>query len=338
METPTPNPVPAPAPEGQHIFNARQMTETCLRWKQLAEDGRHAEAQEILEEIIIGSTSMFERLAQSEGFTRTVDLDTLVQSAREKVVRWLIGWDKKRSVFSYFSVCSKNAFLSEVNKTNSHRRRFHATSDTLEKFFGTEDHATHKRDAALDAKLRLRDIVTRWGDEQEASAVRLAIDCLVDDREQDREATIRTICYAYALSPDLGRFFYSWGLFALRDAMYDRVRIPFTQEDLLRHKFSYTHLPDLLNIITWPQFQRLVATLGGQRLKIPTMTQLGRLHENYIMAQRIEKLGGDTTAVETVAKESGRSPASAQELYEEQMRELDQNRAGEHYLYEQDES
>jgi DNA-directed RNA polymerase specialized sigma24 family protein len=323
------------APEGQHIFNARQMTETCLRWKQLTEAGRHAEAQEMLEEIIVGCTNMFERLAQSEGFTKTVDLETLVQAAREKVVRWLIGWDKKRSLFSYFSVCAKNAFLSEVNKTNSHRRRFHATSETLEKFFGAEDHAANKHDAAREAKRRLQEITIRWGDPQEAAAVRLAIDCLVDDREQDREAAVRTICFAYALSPELGRFFYSWGLFALRDAMLDRAYIPFTREDLLRHKYSYTHLPDLLNIVSWRQFQTLVATLGGQRLRIPTMAQLARLHENHLMARRIEKLGADVAAVEAAAKEFGRSPKSAQEIYEEVMREMDQNRAGEHYLYEQ---
>ena len=277
---------------------------------------------------------MFERLAQSEGFTRTVDLETLVQSAREKVVRWLIGWDKKRSIFSFFSVCARNAFLSEVNKTNSHRRRYHATSDTLEKFFGTEDHTAHKLDAATDAKQHLAGITVRWGNPEEAAAVRLTIDCLVEDREQDREAIIRTISYDYGLSPELSRFFYGWGLFALRDAMYERIHIPFTQEDLLRHKFSYTHLPDLLNLMTWAQFKRFVATLGGQRLKIPTMNQLGRIHENYLMAQRIEKLGCGVPAVETAADEFGRSPASAQEIYEEIMREQDQDRSGENYLYD----
>ena len=323
--------------EGQHIFNARQMTELALRWKQLTEAERHPEAQDLLEEIILGCTSMFERLAQHEGFTHTVDLPTLVQSAREKVVRWLIAWDKKRSLFSWLSVCAKNCFLSEVNKTNSYRRRFHVTSDTLEKFYGTEDHATHKGEAAKEARARLRQIAVRWGAAHEISAVRLAVECLIDEHEQDREAAIRTICYAYGFSPELGRFFFGWGLFALRDAMYDRIYIPFTREDLLRHKFSYTHLPDLLDIVTWDQFQRLVALLGGQRLRIPTMAQLARLHENYLLTRSVEKRGGDPAAVDAAAREFNRAPKSAQEIYEETMQELNPDRAGEHLVYDNDE-
>lgn len=321
---------------GQHIFDARVMTELALQWKYLTEQNRHPEAQKLLEEIIIGSTNMFERLAQHEGFTHTVDLATLVQSAREKVVRWLIAWDKKRSLFSWLSVCAKNCFLSEVNKTNSYRRRFHVTSDTLEKFYGTEDHATHKIEAAGEARNRLKQIAVRWGAVNEISAVRLAIECLVDEHDQDREAAIRTICYAYGFAPELGRFFYSWGLFALRDALYDRIYIPFTREDLLRHKFSYTHLPDLLDIISWEQFQKLVALLGGQRLRIPTMAQLARLHENYLLARSVEKRGGDPAAVDDAAREFNRAPKSAQEIYEETMLDLNPDRSGEHLLYDDD--
>jgi hypothetical protein len=312
------------------------MTELALRWKQCTEAGRHPDAQDLLEEIILGCTSMFERLAQHEGFTRTVELPTLVQSAREKVVRWLIAWDKKRSLFSWLSVCAKNCFLSEVNKTNSYRRRYHVTSDTLEKFYGTEDHAAHRHEAAAEVRAQLREIAVRWGAPYEAAAVRLAVECLVDDHEQDRDAAVRTVCYAYGLSPELGRFFYGWGLFALRNAMYDRIYIPFTREDLLRHKFSYTHLPDLLDMVSWEQFQRIVATLGGQRLRIPTMAQLARLHESYLLTRRIEQRGGDPAVVDEVAKDFGRAPKTAQEVYEETMQDLNPDRSGEYPLYDEE--
>ena len=305
------------------IFNAPVLTELAVAWKHLVKDGKHDEARDVMEQIIIGSTSMFERLAQHEGFTNTVDLDTLVQSCREKVVRWLISWDPlQRPLFTFFSVCARHAFLGEVNKINQYRSRFHATSDSLEKFFGKDDHSTFKHDAAGDAKAKLHSITIRWGDAQSAGAIGYAIDCLVEEDPPSKDEVIRGMCYGFGLNETMGKFFYGWALFAMRDALYEKIHIPFTQQDVLRLESAHTHIPDLLSIITWEQFKRIVATLGGQRLKIPTMQQLGRLHQDYLMCQEATRKGGDPAVVEEVAKKHGRPQSRASELYEQRMREF----------------
>ena len=342
------------APAGQHIFHAKHLTELALRWKECTaaaqdlsakgreEDARDkaAEAMDLLEEIIVGSTSMFERLAQYEGFPNTVDLDTLVQAAREKVARWLQSWNPKLKadggLFSWFSTCAKHAFLSELSKVNQHRKRIHATSDSLEKWYGEEDHAATKDDASNEAKERLKDITARWGDPVTLGAVRFVLDSLVDERPQDRQLVIFSLCCAYGLSPEMGKFFYSWGLFALRDAMYDKIHVPFTQQDILRHKETHSHLVDLLDIIGWEPFKRLCATLGGTRFKLPTMAQLGRWHEEYQIAREIDHTNLDPTSVGKVARKYKRTDKSAQELYEEMTYVQDPNRSGEHYVYGED--
>ena len=44
--------------------------------------------------------------------------------------------------------CAKNAFRSELVKVNQYRKRYHVTSDNLEKFYGVEDHEVDKHDVA----------------------------------------------------------------------------------------------------------------------------------------------------------------------------------------------
>ena len=324
--------VPEP-PKGQHIFPATRLTELATKWRESVAAAKHDEAHALLEEIIIGSTAMFERLAQYEGFTNTVELSALVQAAREKVARWLLAWEPSKPLFTFFSVCARHAFLSEVNKVNQHRNRFHATGENLEKFFGAEDHGAFKEDAALDVKKKLKNITIRWGDERSAAAIRFAVDCLVDERDHDRVAVIRSICYGFGFSEEISKFYYGWALYAMRDALYSKIRAPFTRQDIFRHKYTYTHLVDLLDIISWEQLVKIISTLGGQRLKIPTLHQLNKLHEDYLASLEIEEAGGDPTTIETVAKRIKRPVKTAGEAYADMLRTVSPDRDGEYDLY-----
>ena len=327
--------------ENHEIFDNARVTELALKWKALTKENKHGEAMPVLEEIIRLCEHMFLRLAQYEGFTNTVDLSTLVQSAREKVPRWLIGWDptykSNNGIFSWFSKCSKHAFLSEIAKLNQHRKRFHATGDNLEKFFGAEDHNAFKEEAASDVRRKLADITVRWGDPQEIGVVRYILECLVEDRDADskpdKEVVIRSASYAWCVSPELTRFFYDWALFALRDALHHKIHVPFTQQDLLRNRESYTFLVDMIDIVGWDRFKRLIVTLGGQRLRLPTLQQLARLHADYLMSQEIDKSDLDPDSVEQVGKKHGRSAKAAAEIYAEMVEITNPRRSGEHSLY-----
>ena len=79
--------------------------------------------------------------------------------------------------------------------------------------------------------------------------------------------------------------------FAMRDAMWDRIHIPFTEEDIVRHKETHSHLVDLLDIMGWPAFKRMIATLGGTRIKLPTMAQMAGWHEEYMIYCEINRQG-----------------------------------------------
>jgi hypothetical protein len=289
----------------------------------------------VLEEIVKASTAMFERLAQHETFHNTVDLPILVAAAQEKVVKWLIGWNpKKGRIFSWFSKCAKHAFLSEVVKVNQYRRRYHVTGDNLEKFYGSEDHEIDKRDLAKDVRTKLQDLTCRWGDPQEIGALKYLIECIVAD-EHDKQAAIRAASYAYGISIDFAKFFYAWALIALRDQMYDKIRVPFTEQDLLRHKESYSHLVDLLDIVTWDQMKRIIATRGGMRLKIPTMAQLAKLKEDYETFQEIEASDKDPDSIADIAKRRKKTTRTAMESYMDMVETLDHRRSGEHHIYDE---
>lgn len=94
----------APTPEREHIFPASRLTPLAIKWKELSEAGRHKEAMLLLDEIIRGSTAMFERLAQYENLNSSVDLDILVSAAHEKMVRWLQAWNPKAGrLFTWLS-------------------------------------------------------------------------------------------------------------------------------------------------------------------------------------------------------------------------------------------
>jgi hypothetical protein len=320
--------------EGEHIFPASYLTPLAVKWKELSATGRHKEAMLVLEQIVEGSTMMFERLAQHEDFHYTVDLPILVSAAQEKVVKWLIKWQpKKGRLFTWFSKCAKNAFRSELVKVNQYRKRYHVTSDNLEKFYGVEDHEIDKHDLAKDVRERIEDITCPWGDPQETGAIRFLIECIVDD-EHDKQASIRSAAYGFGISMELAKFFYSWVIVALRHTMYDRIHIPFTEQDLFLAAQSYEHLPGLLNIITWDQLKQIIAVYGGMRLKIPTIAYMAKLKESYEIYRAVDKSTQDPDAVAEVARKFRRTPRNAQDIFNEMVNNLDPKRYGEHSIYD----
>lgn len=320
-------------PAGEHIFPATRLTNAALRWKALTNQGRHAEAMPILEEIIVGSTMMFERLAQHEDFHHTVDLKILVAAAHEKVVKWLIRWrPKKGRLFSWFSKCAKNAFMSEVVKMSQYRKRHQEPGEDFEKYFGTEDHEADKVSAADRVSSALDDIYCRWGDPQEIGCIHFLIECIIED-DHDKQASIRGATYAYGVSPELSKFFYNWALVALRDAMYDQVRMPFTKQELLIYGESYSLLVDIINILPWDQAQKLIALLGGQRVKFPTVANLAKLRDDYRLWLEIESSDKTPDDVAVIAKRYKRTARTAQETYERVSEIVQAHRAGEYKVY-----
>lgn len=360
-------------PKGEHIFPNTRLTAVCLKWKDLTaqakqcteeasrlgakpklseEDkaailalqrdatAKHGEAFVLLEQVIIESTPMFERLAQYEGYHYAVDLPILVQAAREKVPRWLQACDVQKlhegKLFSWMSTCAKHAFLSEVGKQKQHTTRFHATSDSLEKFVGSEDHEVDRHDLMADIERRVRGISVRWGDPQELGAVRFIVECLRDvERQPPNKVTILNGArYAFGLSEEMSKFFYQWALFALRDALYDKRRVPFTRQDVLRLNQSYSFLPDVIDIVGWDAMCRLIKLMGGQRIKLPTLVQLDRMHRDALLVHEIDQTDLTPEAIEGTAKRRGVSAKSAGEIYSEMTEVLSSQRMGEHPLYE----
>jgi hypothetical protein len=333
-DKPADKPVDTKPPLGEHIFPATKLTELALRWKELTAKGRHKEAMPILEEIVVESTAMFERLAQFEDFHRTVELPVLISAAQEKVVNWLLYWKpKKGKLFSWFSKCAKNAFRSEVAKTVQFRRRVHVTSDNLEKFYGFEEHEVDRHDAYEALNQKLKQLTCRWGDPQEIGALRYLIACVLEENHS-RNASIRAAAYAYGLSLEQAKFFYNWALVALRNELYQQAYVPLTEQDLFVQAYSYTLLPDLLNIITWDQLKKIIAVFGGKRLKIPTLAQLAQIKEDYETFRDIERSNLDPDSIAAIAKKRKRSVRTAQEAYEQMVSILDPKRAGEFYIYD----
>lgn len=364
-------------PKGEHIFPNTRLTAVALHWKELtarakaatneasqflsharqltpAEEAevqelqqeaaaKHGEAFVLLEQIIIESTPMFERLAQFEGYHLTVDLPLLVQAAREKVPRWLQACDVQKlhegKLFSWMSTCAKNAFRSEVAKQRQHTTRYHATADNLEKFVGTEDHEVDRHDLMAEVERRIKGISVRWGDPQELGAVRYMVECLRDVERQppNKIAILNGARYAFGLSDEMIKFFYQWSLFALRDALADTRRVPFTRQDVLRLNHSYSFLPDVIDVIGWEPFCRLVKLMGGQRIKLPTLSQMDRMHSEFLLRQELDETDLTPEAFEGVAKRRGTSTRSAGDIFAELSDQLGGQRTGEHPLYQESE-
>lgn len=323
---------------GEHIFPASQLTPLGAKWKELTAAGRHREAMDVLEEIIKGSTPMFERLAMHEGFQSTVDLSVLVSAAQEKVVRWLMAWEpKKGRLFTFFSKCAKHAFLSEVGKMSQYRKRFYTTSDTLEEIRGYEDHEVDKHDLANDVMSQIKELHCRWGCPQEVGCLRFLILCITSDDTHDKNSAIWSASYAWGVSHDLARFFYTWALVALRNQLMSRIHLPFTEQDLMRSMHSYSFLPDLMDTIGIEHTKKVIAVFQGQRIKIPTLAQLAKEHQDYMMTVEIQNSDHDPDSVATIAKRYGKTEKSAMEVYQETIQNLDSKRYGEHPIFPDDE-
>ena len=290
----------------------------------------------VLEQIVEGSTAMFERLAQFEDFHYTVDLPILVSAAQEKVIKWLAKWQpKKGRLFSWFSKCAKNAFRSELVKVNQYRKRYHVTSDHLEKFYGVEDHEVDKHDIAEELRCKLDELTCRWGDPQEIGAIRFLTLCIIDD-EHDKQAAIRSASYAFGISFELSKFFYNWSIVNLRHAFYEKVYIPFTGHDLTMASESYTFLPEFVNIFGIEKTLEGCAKLGGQRVKFPTLQYLAKLRENHLLARDIERSDLDPDAVAEIARKHKKTPRTAQEVFNEMVEQIDPRRYGEHSIFHED--
>jgi hypothetical protein len=338
MSSPSPTETSIVPVKGEHIFPASYLEPLVLRWKELNRRGRHAQAMLVLEEIIVASTQMFKTVAQHETYHHTVDLDILVSAAQQKVVKWLLAWERKKGkLFTFFSKCAKNAFKSELKKVNDWRTKNYVTSDSLEKFFGHEDHAANKRDVAQEVRANLATLTCRWGDPQEIGAIHYLIECILED-DHERQAAIRGAAYAFCISLDLAKFFYSWVLSAMRDQLYKRIRVPYTEEDLVRLRLSYTQFVSLFDLpnspFTWPVHGKyLVAVLGGSRLKIPTLGQIAQIMEAKQIFDEIEETDKDPDAVARVGRRHGKSARSAQDCYNEMVEALNPRRSGEYDVY-----
>jgi hypothetical protein len=327
---------PATPADGEHIFPASQLTPLAIQWKQLNAAGRHKDAMLVLENIVVGSSAMFERLAQFEDFHYTVDLPQLVSAAQEKVIKWLAAWQpKKGKLFSWFSKCAKNAFRSELQKVNQYRRRFHVTSDNLEKFYGVDDHEVDKHDAVQETHNKLRELNCRWGDPQEIGAIRFLIQCIIDD-EHDKQDAIRSAAYAYGISFDLSKFFYDWSIVNLRQAFYKQTYVPFTEYDLVLASQSYTYLPDIVDEFGFEVAKKLCVLFGGKRMKFPTIQQLSKIHSDYLLMRDIDKTDLDPDSIAEVARKHKKTVRSAQETYNEMIETIDPRRYGEHSIFNED--
>lgn len=340
---------------GEHIFPASKLTPMAIRWKELTAKGRHKEALELLEQIIVLSTPMFERFSQHEGFHHYVDLRVLIAAAQEKMVRWLLAWNpKKGALFSWLTKCSKNAFRSEVVKLNQFRNRFHTVSllpnvrddgstnnySHVEKIFGCEDHAVDTHDMAEEVKAKIHSITSRWGSPQEIGALHYLITSLEaiqehnkEDCVHDKQSVIKGCMYAWGLSEEFVKFFYQWAVIAMRDVLYDKISVPFTEQDLFRQRHSYTYLPDLLDMIGWENMKKLITIYGGVRFRLPSLTQLVKEKEQYEIFREIESSDKDPDSVARIAKKWKKTEKSAQEIFTDMVSLLDSRRSGEHDIF-----
>ena len=292
----------------------------------------------VLEQIIEGSTAMFERLAQFDNFHYTVDLSILVSAAQEKVIKWLAKWQpKKGRLFTWFSKCAKNAFRSELLKVNQFRKLHHVTSDNLEIFYGAEDHEVDKHDVADEVRGKLDALTCRWGDPQEIGAIRFLTLCLMED-DHDRQAAIRSAAYAYGISFELAKFFYNWAVVNLRHAFYEKVYVPFTEHDLMLAAESYSFWPEFVNIVGIAKAKECSAKLGGQRIKFPSLKYLAKLRENHRLARDVEQSDLDPEAIAEVAGKHKKTPRTAQEVFNEMVEQIDPRRYGEHRIFNEDSS
>jgi hypothetical protein len=229
--------------------------------------------------------------------------------------------------------CAKHAFLSELVKVNQYRKRYHATSDSLEKFIGTEDHAIDKHDLAAEVRQKLSELTCRWGDPQEIGALGFLIECIIDEENRDRQAAIRGAAYAFGITMDMSKFFYRWALTALRSAFMDKIRVDFSEQDLFLLSESYTDFVELYNDVPWENLKVIMLKHGGKRIKIPTLTYVIGQKENYQMWREIEATSKDPSSIAEIAERHKKTAKTAQQTYDEMCEKLNPHRAGEYFVF-----
>jgi hypothetical protein len=233
--------------------------------------------------------------------------------------------------------CAKHAFLSEIVKANQYKKRYHVTGDNLEKYYGTIDHESDRHDILVEFDRSLADLYCRWGSPQEIGAIRYLVECLVHDLDNhSKQAAIRGAAYAWGISVDMAKFFYSWVLIALRDLHYARIRVPFTEEDLVRHSLSFTNFIELYQFMPHEQIKRLIAIMGGQRIKVPTIAQIAKIKEDYDTFEAVMVSDLDPATIAEVAKKKKRSPRTAADAYAAMVESTNPNRSGEYAVYGED--
>lgn len=324
------------AGSNEHIFPATKLTPLAIRWKELNAQGKHKEAMLVLEQIVEGSTPMFERLAQYEDFHYTVDLSILVSAAQEKMVKWLLRWQpRKGRLFSWLSTCAKNAFRSERVKVSQYRRRFHVTGESLERFYGAEDHEVDKHDLAGEVRGRINSMVSRWGDPQEIGALRYLVECIIDD-SHSKQASIRGAAYAYGISIELSAFFYGWAVSELRHCFYDKVYLPFTEQDIINLVYSYDPILQLLEIIPWEHARKALVVMQGKRVKFPMLSAIQKARADSALHREICASDLDPDTIADIARKHKKTTRSATEVFEEMSETLNPKRYGEHSIYGDD--
>lgn len=325
------------ASDGQ-IFPAAIIEPLAVRWKDLIRQQRFDEATLLLEDIVVKATPMFLRMAQYHGFHHTVELQSLVASAHQRLPTWLLGWTPaKGRLFSWFTKCARNVFLSEVLRTAEYRRRTYSTNEDLGQFLGCEDTEVVRHEAVEAVHAMLRDMTCRWRDKQVICCIRFHIAAVVENprcNKREVRTLIRSGSFASGLSLELSKFFYNWAIYALRDAMYDRVRTPYTEQDLLRLSTRYTYIPDMLNVITWQQMLKLITIFSGQRFRLPTISQLSQLRRNVEIYRDVCHDHSPDSMVKS-AKRHQVSLQSAEEIYVSMARAMaDYGDGDEHPIYD----
>jgi hypothetical protein len=237
--------------------------------------------------------------------------------------------------------CAKNAFRTELVKVNQFRKRYHVTGDNLEKFFGSEDHEVDKTELASEVRASLANLTCRWGCPQEIGTIHYLIECILEEEEHDKQAAIRGAAYAWGISFDLSKFFYGWSLSALRDQMYKKIRVPYSEEDIILTSLSYSRFVDLFTMpnspFTWKVHGKyLVSVFGGSRLPIPSITQIGNIIEDQKIYNEIEAGDKDPDSVAEVGAKHGKNARTAQDTYIDMVACQDPRRLGEYEIYGDD--
>ena len=301
----------------EHIFPETKIRPLVFNWKRLVAEEKTWEAMDLLEVIINDSTEMFKRLAQHEKFHHTVPLDSLVAAAQEKIPKWLMKWDPaKGSLFSWLSTCAKNVFRSELVKTTTFTKRVHCTDDdaALERLSGFTDDGQDSKDRSDAIHAKIKGMTAPWASEEMRGAIRYIIECIMEE-DHRRQDCIRGAAFAWGLSMDTTKFLYSWTHVQMKVELFDETYTRFTDHDLFVASYRNTPWPQIVEMIGWDVAKKVFACAGGQRLKVPTVGELGRLMQQGRMVQEILKSDKDPDAMSKIAKRFSKTEKSATDIY-----------------------